>query len=255
MNYLLNKVKKIPLRKLPARALSFFSNHILRKLSILNSNIYLAIVPKRVRLAKSIGTYKSYSQAQQDVFVLEMLEKKRGGYYVEIGAYDEIQSSNTYTLEKNYGWNGFSIEWDEHAASDFNAVRHNKCICCDATTFDYEQHFDAHSLPKQFDYLSLDIEPAFQTFEVLKRLPLNKYRFSVITYEHDMYVSGPEYMHASRKLLESFGYKLVVANVRWQGRDFEDWYVDPNVVSERIWQRYEQAEIDSLEIFSKLTVR
>jgi hypothetical protein len=211
-----------------------------------------AIVPKHIRLAKRVGPYKSYSQAHQDVFVLEMLEKKRDGYYVEVGAYDEIDHSNTYTLEKNFGWRGISLELDKEASADFNSVRSNKCYCCDATAFDYEQHFEQNLLPRQIDYLSLDIEPAFQTLEVLKKLPLAKYRFSVITYEHDMYVSGAECMLKSREILESFGYKRVVSNVRWEGRDFEDWYVDPNIIPEHRWKPYSQAGVEHSVIFSKL---
>ena len=92
--------------------------------------------------------------------------------------------------------------------------------------------------PAQIDYLSLDIEPANQTLAVLKKLPLDKYRFSVITYEHDRYVSGTKYMDESRKIFESFGYVRVVSNVLWEGRDFEDWYIDPNVVSSDVFKKY-----------------
>lgn len=236
----------------PERALRYLARGVIRALRSISTNVWNTIVPKHIRLAKRVGPYKSYSQAHQDVFVLEMLEKKREGYYVEVGAYDEIDHSNTYTLEKNFGWRGISLELDEEASADFNSVRRNKCYCCDATTFDYEQHFEQNLLPRQIDYLSLDIEPAFQTLEVLKRLPLAKYRFSVITYEHDMYVSGTECMLKSRELLESFGYIRVVSNVRWAGRDFEDWYVDPNIIPEHRWKPYSQAGVEHSVIFSKL---
>ena len=36
---------------------------------------------------------------------------------------------------------------------------------------------------KQIDYLSLDIDPSEATLAALKKLPLDDYRFSVITYE------------------------------------------------------------------------
>jgi len=48
----------------------------------------------------------SYSQLGQDV---EVLKKYAKGYYVEIGASDGIELSNTYLLEKN-GWEGICIE-------------------------------------------------------------------------------------------------------------------------------------------------
>ena len=48
---------------------------------------------------------ENFSQAYQDMFVLSMLDGKRNGYYLEIGAFDGISLSNTYLLEKNWmGW-------------------------------------------------------------------------------------------------------------------------------------------------------
>ena len=41
--------------------------------------------------------------------------------------------------------------------------------------------------PKQIDYLSLDIDPSEATLAALKKLPLDEYRFSVITYETEVY--------------------------------------------------------------------
>ena len=209
----------------------------------------LPMLPKRIRARKTLGKYRSYSQAYQDIFVLEMLGKKECGLYVEIGAYDEIDHSNTYILETQFRWHGISIEIDAQAARDFNAVRQNKCICVDATRYDFGKFFEESKYPKQLDYLSLDIEPAFQTMAVLKRLPLDSYRFSVITYEHDMYVSGPEFMRASRELLQSRGYQLVASNVCWEGRNFEDWYVDPAMVAEEIWTKYLSNNMDCSRIF------
>jgi hypothetical protein len=214
-------------------------------------NFLLKLVPKKITARKYLGSYISYSQAFQDVFVREMLRNKHGGVYVEVGAYDEIDSSNTYILEDECKWSGISLEIDKIAVKDFNAKRINKCICVDATKFDYEEYFLNNMFPKQIDYLSLDIEPAHQTLQVLNALPLDKYRFSVITYEHDRYVSGPSYMNESRKIFELYGYKLVVSNVAWNGRDFEDWYVDPNVVPEEIWKPYNNSDIDCLQVFRK----
>lgn len=215
------------------------------------NNYLFAFIPKRIRSRKLLGAYQSYSQAYQDVFVREMLERKRCGLYVEVGAYDEIDHSNTYILETQYEWSGFSIEIEKQAASDFNEARKNKCICIDATLFNFEKYFKEQNFPSKIDYLSLDIEPAMQTLKVLKNIPLDRYRFSVITYEHDRYVSGPEYMIESRKIFESYGYKLVASNICWDGRDFEDWYVDPSIVPEAIWSRYLSNNIDCLEIFKR----
>lgn len=50
------------------------------------------------------------SQLGQDQFVLETLKYKTNGYFVEFGAMDGVYCSNTYLLEKDYGWDGILIE-------------------------------------------------------------------------------------------------------------------------------------------------
>ena len=52
----------------------------------------------------------SYSQFGQDLFVLSKLNNKHNGFFVEAGAYDGVESSNTYLLEKEYGWKGILCE-------------------------------------------------------------------------------------------------------------------------------------------------
>ena len=149
---------------------------------------------------------------------------------------------------------GCSLEIDSDLTLEFNRVRRNKCICADATEFDFKQYFLDNQYPSRIDYLSLDIDPASVTFAALKNLPLSDYRFSVITYEHDNYTSGPEFMLESRKLLESFGYKRVISNVLSCGRDFEDWYVDPSYITSDKYEALVSTKIECGEIFKKIGV-
>ena len=46
----------------------------------------------------------------QDLFVLSEVEFKTGGYFVEFGATDGVDLSNTYMLEKSFGWTGILAE-------------------------------------------------------------------------------------------------------------------------------------------------
>ena len=62
----------------------------------------------------------------------------------------------------------------------------------DATTVDYKAIFEENNFPNQIDYLQVDIEPAQQTLNALLQLPHDDYRFSVITYETDVYRDGPD---------------------------------------------------------------
>jgi hypothetical protein len=42
---------------------------------------------------------------------------------------------------------------------------------------------------------------------------------------------------------------LVVSNVKAYGRDFEDWWVDPNHVNKEIWEDYLNNNIEFQDIF------
>jgi len=52
----------------------------------------------------------SYSQIGQDLEVLKFYNNKKEGFFIEIGASDGIELSNTYLLEKMYNWKGICVE-------------------------------------------------------------------------------------------------------------------------------------------------
>lgn len=55
--------------------------------------------------------FKYYSQISQDQHYIENIAKYRPcGTFLEIGGYDGITGSNTYTLEKYLNWNGIIVE-------------------------------------------------------------------------------------------------------------------------------------------------
>ena len=195
---------------------------------------------------------ENYSQSMQDLFVLTMLNGKKNGVYVEIGGDQPISISNTYLLEKEFGWMGVSFELDGDKVSYFNTIRDNKCICADATVYDYKFLFEERNYPKQIDYLQLDIDPAPQTLEALKKLPLDDHRFSVITYETDVYRHGPDIQEEQIGILKSYGYQLVAKNVQCEGNPYEDWWIDPAVIPEETWKPFRtDIGTDSMEVILK----
>lgn len=177
---------------------------------------------------------ETYAWNRQDIFVAEILKRKTNGVYVEIGSNDPVLGSNTYLLEKNYGWTGLSIDNEPVITAKFNDFRKNKAILADATTFDYFKHFEENNFPKQIDYLSVDVDGNFRfdgqreknnSLLSLITLPLTRYRFSVIHYEHDSgnYLNIPT-KDAQRELLTSLGYSLLISNIE------EDWWVDSAII-------------------------
>ena len=52
----------------------------------------------------------SKSQIFQDLFVLNELNFKKKGFFIEIGAANGIDLSNTYLLEKKFDWDGIVVE-------------------------------------------------------------------------------------------------------------------------------------------------
>ncbi len=168
---------------------------------------------------------ESHSQIGQESFVLNVMEEKRGGYYVEVGGFDAVNLSNTHLLETGYGWTGIALEIHEGRAKSYNAARVNPCITGDATTFNFRDYFIEHDFPRRIDYLQLDIEPAYQTLACLLAMPM-EYRYTIITFEHDLYVGGDNAAHQETafNFLTDHGYKRVVKNMA----QFEDWYIDPS---------------------------
>lgn len=197
----------------------------------------------------------SHSQAYQESFVMSMLGNKKGGFYVEVGGYDSKSLSNTYILETDYNWKGFALEIDEAKANKYTSERSNPCIAADAITFDYLAAFEKFSAPKQIDYLQLDIEPAPNTLACLYKIPMN-YRYSVITFEHDLYADPQKHAvvkNSAREYLQGFGYKLIVSNVyapKNNPSPFEDWYVDPQVIDESIYSNFISKDIRPQTLFS-----
>jgi len=188
---------------------------------------------------------QNYSQTYQDMFVLTMLDGKKNGTYIEIGAGDAFYGSNTALLDLEFGWGGVSIEYDKKYAENFKQNRASFLINEDATKIlktDYINIFKTNNLPVNIDYLQLDCEPPEITYDILLKIPFDEYKFAVITYEHDYYADPNRnscisctYREKSREYLLSKGYELIINNVAPDGLcSFEDWWVHPDLVDKEI---------------------
>ena len=179
---------------------------------------------------------KNYAQTYQDMFILTMLNGKRTGTYLEIGAADPYSGSNTALLEKQFGWKGASLEILEDEVNKFRKERTNPVFLQDATKVDYTKFLEELNLGTDYDYLQVDCEPPSVTLEILKKIPLDKYRFAVITFEHDYYADiTKSYREISREYLREKGYVLVASNIAPNSTScYEDWWVHPDLVDNNI---------------------
>ena len=186
---------------------------------------------------------QNFSNLNQDMFVLSVLNGQRGGTYLEIGAELPIQVNNTYLLESMYAWRGVSIEIDAKYQTGWSKFRRNPIYFQDALTTDYTELLTRHGLGPVIDYLSCDIEPQELTLQALQTIDHTAYRFRVITFEHDHYNGGqgPRVREDNRTYLRNLGYHLLVGDVAHQGNLVEDWWVDPDLVDKDIMARLKMA--------------
>ena len=162
-----------------------------------------------------------FSQARQDEIVSALLRRKKHGYFVDLAANDATKISNTYALEKNFGWEGLCLEPNPMY---WASLSYRKCHVVGAVIGDtnmeevqfrfpnragpkggivgnqfdnkheskfHEDHprytvtlldvFERFGTPKVIDYLSLDVEGAEEF--IMESFPFEEYRFNVLTVE------------------------------------------------------------------------
>lgn len=182
---------------------------------------------------------RNYAQTYQDMFVLAAHNGKRKGTYLEIGAADPFKGNNTALLETDFDWKGASIEILEHEVNTFRSHRKNPVHLLDATKIDYDKFIEELGFGNDIDYLQVDCEPPSTTFDILKMIPLDKYRFGVITFEHDYYADTTKlYRDLSREYLKEKGYVLAVSNIAPdRTSSFEDWWVHPDLIDKKILKK------------------
>jgi hypothetical protein len=163
------------------------------------------------------------SQIGQDKFVVEQLNNKQNGTFLDIGACYYKSISNTYYLEKALGWRGIAIDIESKYQEEWSNNRENTIfVIQDATQIDYKELCSLHNFGPIIDYLSLDLEPPDVTFAALQKVLNSGLEFNVITFETDYY-RYKDSREPSRRLLDEHGYELVVSG------DQDDFYISRNL--------------------------
>lgn len=198
---------------------------------------------------------KSKSQINQDIFALYELNFLKNGFFVDFGATDGITLSNTYLLEKEYGFNGILAEpnprqrkniksirsavveencvWvdsgstikfvdvgdhstiEEFSSKDMHSIKRKNQATFMVETISLTDMLDKHNAPNLIDYLSIDTEGS--EFAILSSHDFSKYMFKVITVEHN-YEPQRELIY---QLLTQHGYLRKFEDLSLQ----DDWYI------------------------------
>jgi FkbM family methyltransferase len=250
------------------KILSIFDISIKRK-SVVDKLLEESIRPKKwlddikfvIKFGPLVGPsladlmVNSKSQINQDIFALYELNFMRNGYFVDFGATDGISLSNSYLLEKQYGFNGILAEPNPNQRKNIKSIRsaavEKNCVWSqsgltlsfvdvgdhstlesislqdihaekrkDKSTFMVEtisltDMLEKHKAPNLIDYLSIDTEGS--EFDILASHDFSKYMFKVITVEHN-YQPQRDLIYG---LLTQHGYVRKFEDISLQ----DDWYV------------------------------
>jgi FkbM family methyltransferase len=200
---------------------------------------------------------KSKAQLRQDLFVLSELNFKKDGYFVEFGATNGIDLSNTYLLETEFNWTGILAEpakcWHTDLRKNRNCHIDTDCVWSKSNSILMFNEVDAAELSTIREYNSIDahqkdrekgknydvktitlidllrkynapeyidylsIDTEGSEYEILSSFDFSQYKFQVITCEHN-FTSAREKIY---ELLTSHGYVRKFEDVS----KFDDWYV------------------------------
>lgn len=199
----------------------------------------------------------SKSQIRQDLFVLSELNFKRNGFFVEFGATNGVDLSNTHLLEREFDWKGILAEparvWQKQLRESRTAIVEPKCVWIksgESLPFNETANGDLSTIERfsdddkfkryrkggaryKVDTISLvdllekhqapslidylSIDTEGSEYEILKEFNFDKYQFSVITCEHN----NTSRRQKIYELLTKNGYRRKFEHLS----NFEDWYV------------------------------
>lgn len=200
---------------------------------------------------------KSKSQLRQDLFVLSELDFKLKGFFVEFGATNGFDLSNTHLLEKEFNWTGILAEPAKSWRLDLRANRNchidTDCVWRDSNSIlnfnevdsaefstissfsSADHHQESRREGKTYDVKTislvdllrkynaprlidyLSIDTEGSEFEILNSFNFDHYQFKIITCEHNFTSKRKDIF----MLLTSKGYVRKFEKLS----KFDDWYV------------------------------
>ena len=205
---------------------------------------------------------KCKSQIGQDMFVLINSNFKNNGYFVEFGATDGIELSNSYILEKEFGWNGILAEpatiWHESLLKNRSCHIETQCVWSSSgetltfneTNFPVLSTIDIFSNHDELHKHSRENGKKYQVKTISLLDMLNKYSAPKIIDFLSIDTEGSEYQILTNFDFDRYEFKLITCEhnfsqdrekiydlltskgyqrVETEKSKFDDWYikVDP----------------------------
>lgn len=204
---------------------------------------------------------QSKSQLGQDLFVLSLLGFKRNGYFVEFGATNGVNLSNTYLMEKEFDWNGIVAEpakcWHRDLKNNRSCNIEIQCVWKDSnstlsfnetdyaelSTINLYSDSDLHEITRKdgkiYDVKTislndllekydapkkidyLSIDTEGSEYEILTHFDFSRHQIDIITCEHN----HTPMRNRIYSLLQKHGYSRVFADLS----DFDDWYIHSSI--------------------------
>ena len=148
-------------------------------------------------------------------FVYKILDDKKNGSFIEVGSSHWKENSNTYVLEKDFGWSGLGLDIEQHFVDEYNKNRVSKCIKADALVFNWDKYLEENNFPKQMDFLQIDVDDIipFSNVLALINFPFSRYTFNVVAIEHIANIDSKyeNSKNVQREILKLHGYILVAS--------------------------------------------
>jgi FkbM family methyltransferase len=202
-------------------------------------------------------TYKlSKSQLGQDLLALIGSVAKKNGFFVEFGAADGVALSNSFLLEKGFGWSGILCEpnrsWHEDLKKNRSCTIEFRCVYSrTGELIGFSENYigelsgiteftgnDHHGLINRttdsyqvetislLDLLAqhnapkhvdfLSVDTEGSEFEILNAFNFSRYTFGAICVEHNYLENRPKV----KALLEANGYRQVYPELS----EYDDWF-------------------------------
>jgi FkbM family methyltransferase len=200
---------------------------------------------------------RSKAQLRQDLFVLAQLNYKRQGYFVDFGATNGVALSNSFLLEKEFGWTGIvaepAIVWHKDLFANRKCIIDTRCVWSESgltllfnqteesefSTIKEFSETDMHSKTRERgqiypvetvslnDLLEqhnapkeidyLSIDTEGSEYDILRAFDFSRHNIKIITCEHN-YTPMRDKIHV---LLTGLGYVRLLEDVT----QFDDWYI------------------------------